>query len=424
MTATACLSGVALGLFVDGQGNDAADAAHIEACAVCARRAAALRAALAVDANDSDLGDEDAAVSELVAELVAVSPTDRPRVAALDRYGHAAIAQRFSGMAMNENRDLGKALDFAHVATVIASRIARRWTRSAEIEFEAWKNRATIHRERGEYDSARASLERARGAADACADRDLKRAVIQYADACICAARDVWQPAQAFALLDTCEPVFASLEPRRVRDTVTMRGVLRLHAGEYAAAHTAYMAALSLAAGAADPERADAMRNVVNSLARLDRLDEAESLLAEVEAIDAAHGRTLAMLRDAALSAEIAAGRGRYGDAARTYARLQVSFAECGEPESALIAGKERAVALVADGRISEAGAVLRDLVGQCVGSAERRRFTADALSYLRDLAERQDLSPDVAGKVSQYIDRIHVQRATPFVPPVSPFTM
>lgn len=246
-----------------------------------------------------------------------------------------------------------------------------------------------------------------------------------YADAAICASRDVWEPEQALALLVRCEAVFNVRAPARSRDAQTLRGVIHLHAGDYAEAFDAFDAVASQTDPSDRAARADALRNLANALIRVGGLDEAERLLREVRAADDDLGRTLHVVRDDALAAVAAEARGDFDAATHGFADVQRRFAAAGEHESAMIAGKDFAVVLVATDRVAEASTVLRDLLtSSLAGRTDRTRFTADALAYLRELAERAELTLDIASAVRSYVDRIHVQRPVPFTPPMSSLTM
>jgi tetratricopeptide (TPR) repeat protein len=201
--------------------------------------------------------------------------------------------------------------------------------------------------------------------------------------------------------------------------------VVHLHAGEYAEAHEIFSAVAAETDPANECAYADAHRNVANSLIRLDRNDEAERLLIQVRRIDLRHDRLLHVVRDDGLSAFVAEQRREYELAAAAYADVQQRFEAAGEYESALLMGKSLAVVLLTADRPRDARRVLEKLLSASVpAGSERRRFTAEALAYLRELAEREQLTPDVAADVALYIDRIHVQRASPFTPPMSPLTM
>lgn len=414
-----------LASFASGDGA-AGIASHVDTCERCTRRVAAARRALGADIASDVVAAVASEVESLVAELLAITRPERLHASAADRYTRAAVAQRFCDLATSEwERDLHAALDHIHIATMIASKLAVRGARVAELEFEAWKHRSTIHRKRGESDAARASLTRAAEAIDHCSDRELKRAIVAYADAAICASRDVWEPEQAIALLGRCEAVFRLRDPARHRDARTLRGIVHLHAGEYAQAHHVF----SAVAAETDPENefahADAHRNVVNGLIRVRRVSEAMRLLATVRAVDVRLGRLLQVVRDDALAAVAFDVDEQYDAAAKAYGDVQLRFARAGEHESALLAGKSRAVVLIAAGRHAEARAALQTLLTMAADTAsDRRRFTAEAFAYLRELAEREQLTIDVAAHVGSYIDRIHVQRPTPFTRPMSPLTM
>jgi tetratricopeptide (TPR) repeat protein len=201
--------------------------------------------------------------------------------------------------------------------------------------------------------------------------------------------------------------------------------VVHLHAGEYAEAHEIFSAVAAETDPANECAYADAHRNVANTLIRLGRIDEATCLLSVIRGIDERFGRSLHVVRDDALAAVALDVAGSYDDAADAYEDVEKRFAAAGEHESALLTGISRAVVLVAASRPTEARGVLQGLLTSAVtGNSDRRHSTAEALAYLRELAEREQLTSDVASSVALYIDRIHVQRVRPFTPPMSPLTM
>lgn len=425
MTRRSCPTPAELSALVAGDAHEGV-ASHVDSCERCTRLVEAARQAVKVQIGSSLLAGSAREVELLVDSLLELSPAERLRAATADEYLRPGVARRFSELAIEAwDTDLNVALEYVHVATLIADRLAIRSGRVAELEFEVWKNRSTIHRERGETDAARACLTKAAAAIERCEDRELKRAVVWYADAAICASRDVWEPRQALELLARAERVFLIRDAGRRRDVRTLRGIVHLHGGEYPAAVEEYAAVVAATDRRAGPSFADARRNLANALVRVGQADEAERLLLEVREFDRAVSRELHVTRDDALLAFVAEARQQFELAARGYADVQRRFAAMGENESALIAGKDLAVMLVAMERLADAAGVLRELLARSLAAgSDRRRFTADALAYLRDLAQRQQLTLDVAVPVSQYIDRIHVQRAVPFTPPMSLFTM
>jgi tetratricopeptide (TPR) repeat protein len=401
-------------------------ASHVDSCERCMRLVELARQAVKAQIGNAVLADSARKIELLVDSLLELPPEERLRAAAGDEYMRAGVARRLSERALEAwDTDLNVALEYIHAATVIADRMAVRSGRVAELEFEVWKNRSTIHRERGETDAARACLSKAGAAIERCEDRELKRAIVWYADAAICASRDVWEPRQALELLARAERVFLIRDAERRRDVRTLRGIVHLHGGEYPAAVEDFAAVLAATDLRAEAPLADARRNLANALVRVGQADEAERILLQARAFDRRASRELHVIRDDALLAIIAEAREEFETAARGYADTQRRFTAAGEHESALIAGKNLAMTLVAMNRLTEAAVVLRDLLARSVASGDdRRRFTADALAYLRDLAQRYQLTLDVASPVSRYIDRIHVQRAVPFTPPMSLFTM
>lgn len=426
MTRRSCPTLADLAALVAGKGKEGV-ASHAGSCERCTRLVEIARQAVKAQIGSALLAESARDVELLVDSLLELSPEERLRAASTaDEYLRPAVARRFSELAVEAwDSDLNVALGHIHVATVIADRLAIRSGRVAELEFEVWKNRSTIHRERGETDAARASLVKAAGAIDRCEDRELKRAIVWYADAAICASRDVWEPRQALELLARADQVFLARDAERRRSVQTLRGIVHLHAGEYPAAVEDFAAVLSATDPLAGSALADARHNLANALIRIGEVDEAERLVLQAREFDRSATRELHVIRHDALLAFAAETRQQFELAARRYADVQRRFAAAGEGEWALIAGKDLAVMLVAMDRLADAAGVLRELLTRSLASGgDRRRFTADALAYLRDLAQRQQLTLDVALPVSRYIDRIHVQRPVPFTPPMSVFTM
>lgn len=401
-------------------------AAHVDSCERCMRLVEVARQAVRVNIGDALLKDSVRDIDLLVDSLLELSPEERLRASTADDYLRPGLARRFSELATEAwDMDLNTALEHIHVATAIADHLAIRNGHAAELQFELWKNRSTIHRERGETDAARACLMRATSAIDRCDDREMKHAIVWYADAAICASRDVWEPQQALELLIRAERVFLLRDREKRRGAQTLRGIVHLHGGEYPAAVEEFAAVLAGTDPRAGSVFADAQRNLANALIRVGRSDEAENLLNAARTFDRAANRELSVTRDDALLAFAAEANGHFDRAARGYADVRRRFTAAGEHESALIAGKDLAVMLVAMDRFRDAAAILRELLEHANSNGgDRRRFTAEALAYLRELAQHDQLTLDVASPVSRYVDRIHVQRAIPFTPPMPLFTM
>lgn len=412
----------------DGERVARKETQHVAQCPSCRR---VLTLARTITAENLTITIDDATVAEdriasLVAELLQVPMEERPRLASEARFMVPEVATRFNQMAMAEFRhDLRLAHSHAHVSTVISSSITQRLGVAGEVEFECWKTRSSILREQGDFDSARSSLLFARRAMARCSDRELKAAILDFAAAAICVMRDVWSPAEAEALLDLCAPVFAVRAPERLVAVKSVRGTIALISGEYARALEVYSEVAAAVAPTDEAAWANAHRNVVNALARMKMVDKADDLLRRVRRLDVKLGRTLDIVKDDALAALIAEESEDHLGAAAMYADVRRRFADCGELETALLAGKDAAVALVAAGLVDQARHVLASLLTpDVVLDTDRKRFTSEAISYLRELADREVLTADVASEVARYIDRIHLQRAEPFRSPLPLFTM
>jgi tetratricopeptide (TPR) repeat protein len=417
-----CLDSSAFARFVVGDAS-ADESGHVWTCVRCFRLVDLARRLDAAGVS-ADTIQRNADTEKLVTELLSVPTDQRPAAAASDRYYARPVAQAFIDLARSEwDRDLNVALTHSHVATIISAATTQRLGFAAEVEYRAWVDRSTIHRKRGEYDAARAALMHARATLPRCSDRELKLAIIAYAEAVICAERDVWAPLQAVELLNVSEAVFAVRDVARLNHVRALRGILDLHSGDYLSAHRWFAVVAESVDAAHEGDRADALRNLANSLIRLRRIDEGLDILIAVRTSDVRLGRNLHVVRDDGLVALAAEMRGEVEVAAEMYGDVQRRFAAAGENEEALLSGKSRALMLVACGRDSEAAETLRALLETAIASkseSDRSRFVAEALAYLRALADRSRLTLDVAADVSSYIDRIFISPAVPFVPPMS----
>lgn len=400
---------------------DTATADHVKQCASCHHVLSLAFKARQEGVTSRTLTQEIFDFRTSVDTLLTLPPSERLRAAtANDEYLRVSIAERFSQLAVSQwERDLDTALSHSQVATAIFDRLLIR-ENVADSAFEAWKNLSTIERERGEYDAAFTALRRASALLLDCTDSEYKDAILTFAEAAICSQRDVWEPSRALALLNQCAVKFEQRQDaQRLRSVSALRGRIYWCAEDYETAHRFW----SQAAASVDEfndaaEYADANRNLAGSLIALGRPDEASELLQTVKDIDIRLRRTLCEVRDDALLAEGADCRGDFDEAVLGYDDVRRRYALAGDREAALLNGKNMAVALVSSGRVGDACVVLRELLADSIRNTARKRFTADALDYLRRLAARDSLSMTVARSVSSYIDRIHRRRPEPFTPP------
>jgi hypothetical protein len=422
MKGSVCPGPEELASYADGSGSIEVRT-HVESCRRCATR---LRFLAAPD-GERGLVEEAAREAEAsVRRLLSEPPHRWPLLAGADEFRSVAVAHRLLRVAIEtrEAGDLRTAVAAADAVTVIADAETVDHFDAAELRFDAWKYRSAFLRELGDYEAAKAAFAHADDASAFVADPVLARASIALARAMLCAEPDVWQPEEAAALLDGAERVFAARRDERLRAARTVRAMLLLRSGDAAFARAIFENVLAAVPSVDEPARADALANVLAAAVEMADWDLAERIQPQVAAINRRLGRTIHSARDRWEEARIARGRNDHAGAVHAASQASREFEALGMVDDAIRAGLIAVYSLAVEGELDAALELNRSLVEKAIAldrkqPSRRHALTAEALTYLRELAQRRMLTGDAISEIESYLDRIFTRPPVNFRPSV-----
>lgn len=418
-----CLSTKVLAALAEGLGTVAARE-HASTCERCGRAVDLIRRAKLVGLDE--IGDALDDVAELINSILGEPPHRWERIVAQPEYHYPEVARRLLAIAIDARaRDARLATCASRAAAVIADAISIDAQATHDLRFEIWKTHAALLREIGAFSDVRAALVRAEEAAEWTTDVEVARASILLSRALIAADPDVWEPEEAFALLDRAEAVFVRRDEERYRRTRTTRAMLLRRCGR---AEEAFAIFESVAAETPESDllaHADALANLAVTALDLGRSDSAALLMERVEETDRQFGNVVNIARDLWLGARIASARGQHDDAAVRATAAMTEFQHLGLTAEQIRAGLTAVRSLTALGEVSEALSLCRLLASASMEldrrePTRRRILTTEAVSYLRDVAERAWLTVDLVAAVEGYVQDISDKPPTRFTPPVS----
>lgn len=400
------------------------DEQHAKECAHCAERVSFVRQCIA--SGIAEIDDEAREVDALLADLRRERPAVWPRIINESRFHHPGLVRRLVALALiARDSNTRLALDYSKAATKIVEVLPAREGDIADLRFDAWRHHSMLLREAGQYDSCREAFVIAGAAAADITDPELSEAIMLLSRALLAIEPDVWEPAEGRALLDRAEHVFARRDPDRLIRTKTVRGMLARRAGDYEEAASIFAEILAMTARENEHSHSDALGNYLSAAIRGGSAD--EDLLAVIEtleSIDEQRNSSINVLRDRWLRGLLCMTLDRLDESVAILRATMRGFDAQGHTDSALRVGTDAVRALLAAERFVECIELASDLASRSIGLEQReptRRhaLTAEALSYLRDAAQRQLLTSDLAASVATYIDRITQQRPVDFVPPM-----
>ena len=318
-------------------------------------------------------------------------------------------------------RDPRLALDLANAATSIADALPPR--EAGAVRFDAWMYTASLLRERARYGEAESALARAEDASYIAADPELALASIWLARALLSAEPDVWKPAEAEALLDQAEVVFAArAHVGRMVSVLTTRAFLLFRSGDLHGSRRQFEALLDATPITEHEAHLTALSNLM--WVRVELHDADAEVEREVQRLiddNGVIGRTVQVARACWMMGRINVIRGRYDQAVELFRRASEGIAD---GDASVRIGLDVAEALLLGGRHGEGQRLARDLASAAVvldqrEPSRRRALTSQVLAYLREAAQRQAWTPDLVADLGRYIDRITRQRPIHFIPPM-----
>lgn len=426
MTFGECLAPETLARYVRGDlGGLAAEdiRQHVHTCTRCADRAALLNRVWNVGA--ARIGDLLEEVEAIVARVLAQPVHRWPLIVREPENRRSDVARRLLAYAADERtRSSLRATAASEAAVVIADMLGAEARDAADLRFEALKCHSALLREAGRFAETRAVLVRAEEAAERTSDPELARGSILLSRALICSEPDIWEPEAGLALLDRADEIFTRRDNERLRRARIVRGMILIRQGEARAAKEIFEAVLAQTSASDESSYADALANAARANFDCGDVDRASELLTAAVTIDRQHGRGVNLAHDAVIQARIHGVRGEFDVMFEVASRAMRDFERLGLEHFAIRVGLLAIRALVAQDLLDDALELARSRAERSIAldvraPAERHLRTAEAMSYLRELAQRRELTVDVVASIESYVDAISERPPFAFRPPV-----
>jgi tetratricopeptide (TPR) repeat protein len=145
--------------------------------------------------------------------------------------------------------------------------------------------------------------------------------------------------------------------------------------------------------------------NLADYLSKAQQYAEAESLLPEVKAICGRLGNELDLIRLRWVEARIADGLGRTDQAASILAKVRGDFASRNMHYDTALVSLELATILAREGRPDQVKALARHMTSIFQAQGVHREALA-ALALFRQAAESEKVTPELAGRILDYLHR------------------
>lgn len=394
--------------------------AHLALCRSCRNIVEGSAQAIALRVTADDLRMRVARAADVVRDVIEPEAPHRLHtlVSSADWGEDRFVAGRLLERSREEfDSQPRKALDFARAAIEVAERAG-----SADLQFEAWRDCVSICVRLGHLSAAWDAVERVEAIAPRTAHREHARGQLFYARAYVGSQPDVWKIDESLVWAEEASRIFAGIDDERHRATAELRAHVYYCRGEYAAA-----VEISRKLWEARREKGQALSFVAHLVA-YGQPAAAEDVLAWARPQVAAED-VVTTTRIAFAEGRIFAAQKRWEEAAEALRRASLGFRRAGMEDTAIRVdlGRIRAEVSGSPDSISVQTRAMRDLRTIVAISAEldrreptrRRRFTVEALDYLRELAEASALTVDLLCHVEEYLDAITRGPARRFVPPV-----
>jgi len=434
-----CLDPAALALVLRGEA-PAEDIGHASACAHCSKRVHLVQQIVEEHRGDAALAFRHVRLADHVrrrdatrtVDALTAEPVHRwPLIARSDDAvaSNAVLGELFRRALASIYSEPHRARAFASAGLEVLRRLRDLNAVSAESEAGAYPDAAVVEKICGSTDAALTLLDKAKLAADRCADAEYELALVEIRRARWYVDPDSTIEGDACGIADGCEPVFQRRgDGRHVLIARLTKGAALLNGGDPAGAAAVYRRVVS-EPGTPKLELAFACDALSASLVRLGEPEEA--LQASLRALDILNEMNLAVA------------------AANSMCRLANAYDALGQHSEALNAIDTAIPVLqnadkldaciraeLARVRITLHARPAADVAGACADIASksmrldasqrnrRRIATAEALAYLRDAAARRILSAALVEHVDAYIVSLDEGRFARFTPPVPPLLM
>jgi tetratricopeptide (TPR) repeat protein len=419
-----CVRGKRLHDYLRGQltaADRATTESHIALCASCRRVVMAAAEILALRFSADELRSELAKANEVVANIEALDERRPDRLVAHSEWGqNPFVAGRLLERSREEfERAPEKALRLARAALAIGQRI-----NAADLEFESWRDCISLYMRLGRCSYAVDAIERAERLAPLTENPEFARGLVLYGRAFVASDPEVWHLDEALIWAEEASRIFARTDERRVRAAAELRAYVHHLRGEHAAA-------VAITRPLWDAERdVNLGISFVNYLIADGQAGAAVDELLVWTWSNTPPSATVLLARIAWAEGRARSAQSRWQDAvsALNYASSLYRSVSMVEPAIRVDFSRIRAqVNANHEWSLSVYEDALGDLHELLKESTEldsrepsrRRRFTAEALEYAKELAAAATLTTDLLTYVDEYLDGLWSGPPRRFVRPV-----
>lgn len=393
---------------------------HVALCPSCRRLIEVASDAIALGIKSHDLRERIAAAKAFVDDIeTGHSPHQIHGLISASKHGaDPFVAGRLLERSREEfAREPLKSMTLARAAIWVAER-----GKFLNLQFEGWRDCASICVRLGHLTDAWDALDRAGSIVPFISDGEHAKGQLLYARAYVGSQPDVWKIDESLSWTNEASRIFERTDSERLRSTAEMRAYIHYCRGEHAAA-----VEICRKLWEERPEVGLAL-NFASYLVEYGESSTAHELLEWTRPrIDDLN--TVTVARRDFIAGRAWAAQQEWDTAVDVFTRAVAGFRRVGMEDTAIRVELGRIRAAVSarpDSAVTLELAIedLRRLVTTSVEldrrePTRRRRFTVEALEYLRELAEAAVLTIDSLRHVEEYLDAITRGPARPFIRPV-----
>lgn len=393
---------------------------HLALCADCRNLVQAAAATLSIGVTAEELQLRLAVAASIVSDVLEKEPPHRWR--SLIETAEWGTDRFVAGRLLERSREeFGRAprlsMHLARAAVYVAER-----AESLELQFEGWRDCVSIAVFLGAFTDAWEAVERAAAIAPRTHDPEHAKGLVLYARAYVASQPDVWELDQALRWAEEAARIFGRTDAGRLRTSDEMRAYLHYCRGEHAAA-----VEICRKLWDDQPEVGLAL-NFATYLVALGRADDADDTLVWAR-LEIKPANTVSLARHALIEGRARAVQQRWDEALEAFNVAAAMFRRVEMEDTAIRVdlGRIRTEMSAAPDSLTAIQKAVTDLRRVVAISVDldrreptrRRRFTVEAIDYLRELAEANALTTDLVLHVEDYIDAITRGPARPFVRPL-----
>jgi tetratricopeptide (TPR) repeat protein len=358
-------------------------------------------------------------------EWAAVLVSDR-------RFHHSIIIEELLRRADRAYENPSVAVDVTAAAVALCDAMEKASTpMPPRLVFDAWKERSAALRAAGDLDGALDALARAGAVTAELAEREHLEAVIWLCTALIYTEADLGRFDEAIALAESAEEVLARCGDRR-------RALMAQQAKAHALAcmwqfRAALQVALPVAAEydamGASFDAANAHHLVAHCYVETGIYDEAMGHALVAQCGYEKVGNAVLVARVSHVVARVTAALGRFEQARAQFDESAEVVFVAGVYDVWVLMRLDYVAAAMHHDPLADVRGDVEAIARVCFmlgreNSTMRRRYAAEALTYLRQLAKRDELTPKAADYVRDFVTLNASRPPLPFRPPAAELVM